>query len=65
MPDGMRDRIAERADKAGRSMNAELVLIISQVLDLDDLAQPQPNVVALLEEQTRLLRDIAGSLKRS
>jgi hypothetical protein len=64
MPDGMRERVAERGEKAGRSMNSELVLIITQVLDADDFADPKPNVVALLEQQTQLLREIATSLKR-
>lgn len=33
MPDGMRDRITELAKANGRSMNAEIVLILQQALD--------------------------------
>jgi plasmid stability protein len=33
MPDGMRDRITELARANGRSMNAEIVLILQQALD--------------------------------
>lgn len=32
-PDGMRDAIAERAKKNGRSMNSEIVQIIQDALD--------------------------------
>lgn len=34
-PDGMRDAIAERAKKNGRSMNSEIVQILHDALDLD------------------------------
>lgn len=33
MPDGMRDKITEMAKANGRSMNAEIVLILQQALD--------------------------------
>ena len=33
MPDGMKDRLAQRARANGRSMNAELVAIISESLE--------------------------------
>lgn len=33
MPDGMRDKITELAKANGRSMNAEIVLILQQALD--------------------------------
>jgi hypothetical protein len=36
LPDGMRDRIKEEADLAGRSMNAEIVLALSFHLDAAD-----------------------------
>lgn len=32
-PDGMRDAIAERAKRNGRSMNAEIVQILEEALD--------------------------------
>lgn len=35
LPDGMRDRIADAAKKAGRSMNAEIVHRLQQSLDVD------------------------------
>lgn len=34
-PDGMRDAIAERAKKNGRSMNAEIVQILQDALEFD------------------------------
>ena len=33
MPDGMRDKIMEMAKANGRSMNAEIVLILQQAID--------------------------------
>ncbi|MVW64536.1 Arc family DNA-binding protein [Massilia sp. NEAU-DD11] len=33
MPDGMRDKITELAKANGRSMNAEIVLILQQAID--------------------------------
>ena len=35
LPDGMRDRIKESAEAAGRSMNAEIVLRLERSLFLD------------------------------
>ncbi|TQX08396.1 Arc family DNA-binding protein, partial [Clostridioides difficile] len=34
-PDGMRDAIAERAKRNGRSMNSEIIQIIEDVLETD------------------------------
>lgn len=34
-PDGMRDAIAERAKRNGRSMNSEIVQILEDALDTD------------------------------
>ncbi|HEM7577646.1 TPA: Arc family DNA-binding protein [Serratia marcescens] len=34
-PDGMRDAVADRAKKNGRSMNSEIVQILQDALDLD------------------------------
>lgn len=39
LPDGMRDAIAERAKRNGRSMNSEIVDIISSALSQPALAQ--------------------------
>ena len=35
LPDGMRDAIAERAKRNGRSMNSEIVQILQETLDTD------------------------------
>jgi hypothetical protein len=39
MPDGMRDAIAERAKANGRSMNSEIIEIISNTLFFSSLSQ--------------------------
>lgn len=39
MPDGMRDAIAERAKRNGRSMNSEIVAIIANAISQPALAQ--------------------------
>jgi len=43
MPDGMRDRITELATANGRSMNAEMVLMLQQAID----ARAQPLALGL------------------
>lgn len=45
MPDGMRDRLKARAEENGRSMNAEVVLILAERIR-DDLAAER----AMLED---------------
>lgn len=37
MPDGMRDAIAERAKKNGRSMNSEIVQILQDALEFNGI----------------------------
>jgi hypothetical protein len=65
MPDGMRDKITERAKANNRSMNAEIVLMLQQAMDMsggtpppspavdvDALAEAlAPKLVAKLKEQ--------------
>lgn len=43
MPDGMREKITELAKANGRSMNAEMVLMLQQAMD----ARAQPPVLGI------------------
>jgi len=38
MPDGMRDKIAEMAERYGRSMNSEIVYRLQLTMDMSDKA---------------------------
>ena len=38
LPDGLRDRVKEKADANGRSMNAEIIAAIESTIDLPDLS---------------------------
>lgn len=50
MPDGMRDKITEIARANGRSMNAEMVLMLQQAMDARSIgAAPSLDVDALAE----------------
>ncbi|WP_417587408.1 Arc family DNA-binding protein [Pararhodobacter oceanensis] len=42
LPNGMRDKIRESADRNNRSMNAEIVSAIQFYFDLENLNDPQP-----------------------
>lgn len=54
VPDGLKERIAQRAKANDRSMNAEIVAIITHVLDAPD----EMGLRALREEQRRIYREI-------
>ena len=70
LPDGMRDAIAERAKRNGRSMNSEIVQILQETLDTDkaisasdlvafDSTPAAFNAAATAEEKDEFLRDLA------
>lgn len=60
-PDGMRDAIAERAKRNGRSMNSEIVQILQDALGKEADSQPKPQelsdseLACHLEEMRRIL----------
>ena len=69
-PDGMRDAIAERAKRNGRSMNSEIVQILQETLDTDkavsesdlvdfDSTQAAFNAASTVEEKEQFLSDLA------
>nr|DAT38816.1 MAG TPA: Arc-like DNA binding domain protein [Caudoviricetes sp.] len=70
LPDGMRDAIAERAKRNGRSMNSEIVQILQETLDTDkaisesdlvdfDSTQAAFNAASTAEEKEQFLRSLA------
>lgn len=70
LPDGMRDAIAERAKRNGRSMNSEIVQILQETLDTDkaisesdlvdfDSTQAAFNAASTAEEKEEFLRSLA------
>ncbi|MBJ9826205.1 Arc family DNA-binding protein [Citrobacter koseri] len=70
LPAGMRDAIAERAKRNGRSMNSEIVQILQETLDADralaesdlvdfDSTQAAFNAAATVEDKEKLLSDLA------
>ncbi len=67
-PDGMRDDIAERAKRNGRSMNSEIVSILEDALycgdgDLDDMNANE--MLALIKVQAALLEKYSEAVKRN
>lgn len=70
LPAGMRDAIAERAKRNGRSMNSEIVQILQETLDTDkaisesdlvdfDSTQAAFNAASTAEEKEEFLRSLA------
>lgn len=55
-PDGMRDAVAERAKENGRSMNSEIVDMISNALSQPDLAQEGIDLLIGLSDPEGLAR---------
>jgi len=66
MPDGMRDSIAERAKRNGRSMNSEIISILENALycgegDLDDMNANE--MLTVIKDQKGLLEQYELALK--
>lgn len=61
-PDGMRDAVAERAKRNGRSMNSEIVQMIQDALDSDAKGSPILNEVGIKEIHRILDRVIEETL---
>lgn len=59
-PDGMRDQIEERARTAGRSMNAEIVQILSAALNSNHQAEEAPMPSAKEENGQIVIRPPEG-----
>ncbi|WP_368765432.1 Arc family DNA-binding protein [Klebsiella oxytoca] len=72
-PDGMRDAIAERAKRNGRSMNSEIVQILEDALNKEsgeeilytdsDVAEIAGVSVETIQKLTSALRESAETLK--
>ena len=58
MPDGMRDAVAERAKKNGRSMNSEIVQIIEDALNPKDDFIPTPSADGTITMTTDKLNEL-------
>jgi len=56
LPDGMRERIRDAAEKTGRSMNAEIVARIESTFQMDELfGEPSPaltDIKAVLDAES-------------
>jgi plasmid stability protein len=61
-PDGMRDAVAERARRNGRSMNSEIVQMIQDALDSEAKGSPILNGVGIKEIHRILDRVIEETL---
>ncbi|HBW8088161.1 TPA: Arc family DNA-binding protein [Klebsiella pneumoniae] len=68
-PDGMRDAIAERAKRNGRSMNSEIVQIIQDALDLESSVTTADDIelhatalskIESQEERDKFVKDLAN-----
>lgn len=74
-PDGLRDRVKEKAEANGRSMNAEIVAAIESAIDMPDLNASDlrrmldeeramsARTETMMETQFELLSDYKGILK--
>lgn len=69
-PDGLRDAIAERAKRNGRSMNSEIVQILQETIDTDraisgsdlvdfDSTQAAFNAASTAEDKEKFLSNLA------
>lgn len=65
LPPGMRDRIAEAAKVAGRSMNAEVIDRLEKSFTNDDAAFELADKVEYLESQNTELWQAIEELQRS
>lgn len=65
-PDGMRDAIAERAKRNGRSMNSEIVQILQDALSEEDISDSAMLDVAItsVADTRKALKPIIDQLKR-
>lgn len=64
MPDGMRERIKETADRNNRSMNAEIVAVLEEHPGLiEDLERTKEFAIRLRESERRLMKTIADLSK--
>lgn len=55
LPDGMRDRISELASANNRSMNAQIVLMISGAIDSSATSRSEADMAAEIEDLRRQL----------
>lgn len=61
MPDGLRERVAERAEHEGRSMNSVVVRAVEHALEAKDRLETMLGAVALLKQQLQEeLADVQG-----
>lgn len=69
LPAGMREAIAERAERSGRSMNSEIVQILSDALHFDKPDDPitmnGAEFVQLLDSTKRLVAHLEASFKHN
>lgn len=69
LPAGMREAIANRAEQNGRSMNSEIVQILSDALHIENTEEPVTmkgsEFVQLLESTKRLVNHLETSYKNN